>query len=142
MVAVCLNPSPLDVEALSAIFSASFPEDDPDWFRRRLHEGRWDVWVATIGGNIAGFGVVKPQGRPYLSLLGVAPALRSCGIGSQLLAAITSHPAYRNRLLAWVEPPSTPDAERRIAFYLRQGGAVVVSRCDDGWDLWLPGKAA
>lgn len=82
----------------------------------------------------------------YLEHLAVFAALRDRGIGAKVLEYIASH-LQGTRLLE-VEPPATPVAARRVAFYERHGYEVldtgyVQPSYDgrrEGYPLWIMGN--
>ena len=115
-----------EFDAVYAIMERSFPTEE---YRRReeqkalLKNDRYTVWCLEKDGMPAGFMAVWDlDGFWFVEHLAVVPELRGHGMGGQLLDSVVERST--GRLCLEVEPPETPLAERRIAFYGRHGFCV------------------
>jgi GNAT superfamily N-acetyltransferase len=121
------------------IYEASFPADERDdtaVLVARILDGERDCYLATGDDQLLGFAVVLPlEGYPvaFLEYLAVASAARNGGIGSHILKRMRRDlAATSDGTLFEVDPPQDADdggerdlRERRIAFYQRNGAALV-----------------
>lgn len=131
------TPTPDVISQLAEIHADAFPADNPDTFTRMVEAGRWDIWVAEQGNQVAGYAAVR-DGR--LAYMGVRAGRRGRGVGTRLLGALMEDGQHPDGLLADIDTPDSEEGQRRLRFYLRNGAAVVERR-HDGWLLWLPPRA-
>ncbi len=133
--------APGEARVLRAIYEASFPPSEREEFGGVLASaaaGSRALFVARLAGEPVGLAAVRMLSTPdkvgYLEYLATAAHLRSRGIGGRLLRHLieTLRGGQQASALAFevesVEhgPPEEADIrQRRIAFYLRHGAAIV-----------------
>lgn len=126
-IGVELQLEPIGVEDFDEVFrimEASFPEDElrPREEQRALMDE--DFYTILVDRNeegaIAGFlAVWRFEGLLYVDHFAVNPRLRGGGIGSKMIGALRE--VSDDPIFLEVELPETRDAQRRIAFYERNG---------------------
>lgn len=113
-----------DFDEVFRIMEASFPEDElrpREEQRALMDEDFYTILVdRSEEGAIAGFlAVWRFEGLLYVDHFAVNPQLRGGGIGSKMIAALKE--VSDDPICLEVELPETRDAQRRIAFYERNG---------------------
>lgn len=113
-----------DFDEVFEIMEASFPEDElrpREEQRALMDEDYYDIYVErNEEGAIAGFlAVWRFDDFLYVDHFAVNPRLRGGGIGSRMIGALKE---MSDDIICFeVELPETRDAQRRIAFYERNG---------------------
>jgi GNAT superfamily N-acetyltransferase len=155
-----------EIRQFCEIYEASFhagERDETAVLLDRVLSGKRECYLAVAGEQVLGLAVVLPlAGYPvaFLEYLAVAPGARNAGIGSRILACL--RPGLTQIMESGVDgiifevdqPEGAEDSgerelrRRRIAFYQRNGAAVVDGArdyrapVDDGTLayllMWLP----
>lgn len=112
-----------DFEEIWNIMEYSFPVAERrsyDGQRNSFHNPCYRVFGHRIQGKIAAFlAVWKLDGFWYVEHFAVKEEFRGSGIGANILTELLK--TLQQRVVLEVEPPSAGIAERRIAFYRRNG---------------------
>ncbi|MGN0262121.1 MAG: GNAT family N-acetyltransferase [Eggerthellaceae bacterium] len=113
-----------DFDEVFQIMEASFPEDElrpREEQRALMDEDFYTIFVErSEAGAIAGFlAVWRFDDFLYVDHFAVNPRLRGGGIGSRMIGALKE--LSDDPICLEVELPETRDAQRRIAFYERNG---------------------
>lgn len=111
-------------EVLRELYELSFPpEERRDWFRLPLDTPAFKLMAIVdeaSGDEIGLITVWQFEGFSYVEHFAVNPNLRGAGLGSKVLEQL------QGPVILEVEPVgSTPEAERRIRFYERNGFRVL-----------------
>lgn len=114
-------------EALRLLYEQSFPpEERRDWCALPVDNPAFKLWAIVdddIDEEPVEVGLVTVwefDGFSYVEHFAVQPGLRGAGVGSWVLSQL------REPVILEVEPAgSTPEAERRIRFYERNGFRVL-----------------
>lgn len=114
-------------EALRLLYEQSFPpEERRDWCALPVDNQAFKLWAIVdddIDEEPVEVGLVTVwefDGFSYVEHFAVQPGLRGAGVGSWVLSQL------REPVILEVEPAgSTPEAERRIRFYERNGFRVL-----------------
>lgn len=118
----------LDWLRIHRLYAKSFPRSERKPFGRivsMMRAGKSDVWCFEKNGRFAGFAsTIKDVELILIDYLAVVPKLRSCGVGSAMLAAMKQ--CAEKPLFVEIESMYEPGAGqqeriRRKQFYLRNG---------------------
>lgn len=117
-----------DLQLLLSLYREAFPEEErrsEEQLLRLVDEKEEMVFNAVeTEGGLAGLFVYWEFGDfYYLEHLAVYPELRNRKIGQQLLEYVRK--CFKKSCVLEVEPPCNEMAERRIAYYRRNGFEVV-----------------
>jgi GNAT superfamily N-acetyltransferase len=124
-------------EAFAAIYEESFPpseREDTGELLASLDGGTRRCWLAWVDGVPVGLAVVfRLEGPPveFLEYFAVSRDRRSRGLGASMLTRLRPELEGAEAVLFEVERPQDATGaereirERRIAFYLRNGAAIV-----------------
>ena len=113
-----------EFDAVFAIMEQSFPKDEYRPYeeqRALLEDPRYTLYVHRAkGGEVDAFlAVWQFEAFAFLEHFAVTPRARNCGLGRQLLCALTER--LDGGVCLEAEPPDTPISARRVAFYRRAG---------------------
>ncbi len=140
----------VESDAMQALYESAFPphlRGPWDELIAESSSGDTLLFLARAEGELLGFA----HGRPlkgdlplFLEYIAIEPAVRSRGVGRELMAAIMAHEAARAGVILEIEPLDEGDAAerheraRRHAFYERLGALTVP--CAPGY--MVPGDGA
>jgi len=133
----------LIMQHLAPLLASSYP-GGAQWLSRRLDdigEGRARAQLVEVSGQLRGVAIETPKASNQikLSTLWLAPSLRGCGFGHELLQACTSRWRADGVPLAWITASST--ALKAVGGLVTQHGfdltACERDRYGIGRDEWV-----
>jgi len=112
-----------DFDKIYSIMEKSFPDDEfrpYDEQKALLDREEYKIYTWNIDGSICAFiALWEFHNILYIEHFAVDPDFRSGGIGSRILAEISS--LTKKQICLEVEPPNDEITTRRVEFYKRNG---------------------
>lgn len=117
--------NPADLDRAMEIYMTSFPEEERrpwDLVVSPVTVGEPELFGIYVGDTMSGMITLWTLGdMVYVEHFAVDPTVRGGGIGSRVLDCVKSLAAGRSVVLEVEHEHSSPEAERRVAFYRRHG---------------------
>lgn len=117
---------------IKALYISSFPEEERRPWQSILemisNASPFFFLKAIIGENEEFLGFYSSWNLPgvlYIEHFAVEPEYRSTGIGSSVITDIVAGAGLRSVVVEVELPGSTPEADRRIGFYERNGFSAI-----------------